>query len=204
MQPNNNLLYGAKTYLIGNLQAESMDFARQWREKFTEEMESIGVITMSPLDEVFINFKFESEGFREKMYACLERGDFETVHREFQAIRRRDLAMVDHSQFVTCVLNPTIPTFGTIEELAVAVRANRPIFLTLTSGKKTIPLWVAGMVKPECIFDSLDDIIIRLKAINDGSWPITNENWRIFKEEYLAPDDYGFRDMEVACTAIYE
>ncbi len=186
---NRGVLYGSKVYTIGNLQAESYEFAKGWRDEFKRAMDLMGVITMSPLDEVFVNFKFESKGFRELMYECLEKGDHDTVHKEFQSIRRRDLAMVDHSQFIVGILNPAIPTFGTIEELSFATRANKPIFLVIHGGRKRVPLWVQGMVKPECIYEKLDYVIGDLHKINAGLTPISNEKWRIFKHEYLSPPE---------------
>lgn len=181
-----NLFNKTRCYLIGNLQSESenWEYVVNWRKDFSEKVRDMGVITMSPLDKVFVNFKQESRIFQTEMLKLLEEGKLDEVHNEMKSVRRRDLAMIDHSNFIVGVLNAEKPTFGTVEELSFAVRANKPIFLVIQQGIKKVPLWIAGMLKPDSFYNSLDEVLNKLQAIDCGTIPITDENWRLFSDEY--------------------
>lgn len=179
-----NILNKTRCYLAGNLQEEDPKFTVSWRAEFKQEAEKMGIVTLSPLDRVFINFELESPEFREKMFECLESGDMITVHEKMKAIRRRDLAMIDHSNFVVAVLNATLPTFGTIEELSFAQRANKPVFIVVTPNYTRIPLWLLGMFKPTVFYRRLRDVIDDLKSLDSGERDLNQEEWRIFSPEY--------------------
>jgi len=180
-----NLLKGAKTYLIGNLQDENESFALNWRDKFTNDVKDMGIITMSPLDKVYINFPYECKGFREELFDKINNGKIDEVHKIFKDIRRRDLSMVDSSQFIVCILNTKIPSYGTIEELAVACRSNKPVFIHLVPENSRIPLWLLGMFRPSCFYKSVEDIISELRKYDSGEKELDTKYWKIFEPQYL-------------------
>lgn len=180
-----NLLKGSKCYLAGNLQAQSNEISVSWREDFKSKVKEMGIVTLSPLDKVFINFEKEGKGFREEMFKYLEEGNILEVHNRMKNVRRRDLAMIDFSSFVVVVLNSELPTFGTIEEMSVSQKQNKPIFIVVKPNLKKIPLWIAGMFKPECFFNTLEEVIDKLHKIDQDEEYISQENWRIFEKEYV-------------------
>lgn len=179
------VLWKTKCYLLGNLQDISAEEAISWRNYFQDEVKDMGIVCLNPLEKVFRNFNKEGKDFQKRMFDLLEIGDLETVHQEMKAVRRRDLAQIDFSNFLVGVLNTEARTYGVIEELSLAERSQKPIFLTIKPSIKAIPLWVAGMIKPSCIYSSLNNIIAELELINSGKKEISNDNWRIFEEEYL-------------------
>jgi hypothetical protein len=180
-------LWGSKCYLIGNLQNSDADFVKEWRANFSSRMRRLGIITMSPLDKVFVNFDTEDTSFHKILRARLEKGKFEEVHKEMQAIRRRDLAMVDHSNFIVGVLDVERPTYGTVEELSFVARANKPLFLVIKQGVHNTPFWLIGMFKAEVFFNSLEEVTGRLEDISSGKVPLTQEGWRVFDDRYILP-----------------
>jgi len=180
-----NILHGTKTYLIGNLEKEDSSFTLAWRSKFINETKPMGIVCMSPLDHVFVNFPTERADNREYLINLREQGDLQSVHVAMKNIRRKDLAMVDHSTFVVGVLNTTIPGYGTIEELAVTQRANKPLFLVVHPSIKKVPLWIAGMFPPSCFYSSIDDVLVDLKKIDSGNVILNPKYWRIFDKQYI-------------------
>lgn len=180
-----NILNGTKCYLAGNLQNEDFGWAKSWRNEFKTLVSEFGIKTLSPLDEVFLNFKKEGEAFQFKIIDHIKNGRLEVAHELMQNIRRKDLAMIDHSNFVVCVLDVEKPTYGTIEELSLAQKSNKPVFLTIKQGLDKIPLWILGMFKPSYFYQDINHIFEMLKLIDSGKVNITTENWRIFKQEYL-------------------
>jgi hypothetical protein len=179
------VLNGTKMYLAGNLQCESSIVAKNWRKKFAEDVAPLGIKCLNPLERVFKNFPIEGPEFHGQMFDCIKREDYFQVHKRMKDIRRRDLAMVDMSNAFVCVLNSKVPTYGSLEELSVAVRARKPVFLVIQPSMKDIPLWVLGMVTVEQIFENLDDVVQELHLINSGYRQLDNKYWRLFSEEYL-------------------
>ena len=181
----NGVLYKAKVYLFGNLQDISAEEAISWRKYFQDQVKGMGMVCLNPLEKVFRNFNKEGKDFQRRMFDLLEVGDLETVHQEMKAVRRRDLAQIDFSNCLVGVLNTEVRTFGVIEELSLGERSQKPIYLVVKPSIKKVPLWIAGMIKPSCLYSSLDDVINELRLIDSGDKEVSNDNWRLFEEEYL-------------------
>lgn len=179
------VLWKAKCYLFGNLQDISAEEAISWREYFTEQVKDMGIVCLNPLDKVFRNFRKEGKDFQNQMFDLLEKGDLLTVHQEMKAVRRRDLAQIDFSNCLVGVLNTEAKTYGVIEELSLAERSQKPIYLVVKPSIKRLPLWIAGMLPPACIYNNLDEVIQDLRDIDSGKKQISNDNWRIFEDQYL-------------------
>ena len=184
-KPKRGVLWKSKCYLFGNLQDISAEEAVSWRAYFQEQVKEIGIVCLNPLDKVFRNFGKEGKDFQRRMFDLLDKGDVQTVHEEMRAVRRRDLAQIDFSNCLVGVLNTEAKTYGVIEELSLAERSQKPIYLVVKPTVRQVPLWIAGMLDPSCIYSNLDDVITDLKLIDSGTKQVSNDNWRIFEEEYL-------------------
>lgn len=178
-----NILKGCKVYLCGPLQYENWDKAISWRDSTKLVLKDLGILPLSPLDKVFKNFEKEELNLHVKLNECLKNGDLQTVHTRMKQIRRRDLGLIDFSNFVICVFNPGVATVGTIEELSLSQRSNKPVFIACPKDK--ISLWLLAMFPPSCFFNSLGDIIDHLYEINSGKIEISQEHWRIFENDYV-------------------
>jgi hypothetical protein len=60
----------------------------------------------------------------------------------------------------------------------------KPVFMFVEGGKKQVPLWILGMIPHNFIFDTLDDIILKLNEINDGKEKIDPKYWRLLRKDY--------------------
>lgn len=175
-----NILKGTKTYLIGPMQYGN---GRKWREDISGFLKGIGVIYFDPYKKPFINAPEEDENTHSRMFALMESGEYDEVSEYFKQVRSFDLSMVDRSDFIICYLNPKVPTYGTVEELATAVKMKRPVFLVVEGGKKNTPLWVMGMIPHKYIYDSFDDVKKVLTNIDSGVKTTDSDRWRLFIPE---------------------
>ncbi len=179
------VLNKTKIYLAGNLQEIDRNEALNWREDFEAKVKPLGIVCLNPLKKVLKNFEVEDFGFTYWMKKLVRQGEFEEVHQKMKSIRRRDLGMIDFSQAVVANIDTTKFTAGTIEELSLAQRSNKKVFIVVSPDKSHIPLWILGMFEPQTFFNSLDEVVDELKKYNSGEKPIEQENWRIFEDNYV-------------------
>ena len=175
-----NILKKTKTYLIG-----AMEYAdgTKWREDMTVFLHDINVTVFDPYKKPFINAPKEDSETHRKLYALMQAEEYDEVAAHFKQVRAFDLSMVDRSDFIICYINPKVPTFGTVEELATAVRMRRPTFIIVEGGKKNTPLWIMGMIPHKFIYNNFDEVKNMLTNINTGVKSIDSDRWRLFKEE---------------------
>ena len=179
------LLWKTKIYLAGNLETEDYSYAVDWRKDFADKVKEMGIITLSPLEELFINYPKEDKDFQDKLKAARANGEFDYVHEEMVKIRSRDLICIDVSTCIVAVINPDKPSWGTVDEIILATRQNKNVFLVIKDGPRRLPLWLFSYFTKEWVFDNLDQVVDRLKTINEGKIELDPKYWRLFKEEYL-------------------
>ena len=54
----------------------------------------------------------------------------------------------------------------------------------MEGGKAKTPLWMLGMLPHKYIYNSVDEILDMLYAIDSGSKPIDSDRWRLLRKEY--------------------
>lgn len=177
-------LKNTKCYTIGNLEYSSFSDAAIWRQYLKEKLEPIGVTILSPLDNPFKTFQPESAGWNKQLKDLLKTPDnWLHVHEEARKIRNRDLAMVDRSDFLICVLDINRPTYGTVDEIISAKRQNKPVFLVIPEyGYTACPIWLCSYFKPSWVYKSLDEVVEELYNINNtDANELNNKYWKILK-----------------------
>ncbi len=175
-----NILNKTKTYLIGPMQFSD---GREWRNDITDFLTKMGVTVFDPYKKPFINAPNEDETIHQRMFKLMNSGEYDEVAEHFKSVRAFDLSMVDRSDFVICYLNPKVPTYGTVEELSIAIHIKRPVFVVVEGGKKNTPLWVMGMLPHKYIYDSFDDVKKVLTNIDSGVKSLDSDRWRLFRPE---------------------
>lgn len=177
---NRNILQKTKCYLIGCMQYAD---GRKWRDEVKEILNQMNITVFDPYSKPFTIDIDEGEVVKQKLYHLLEEENYDEVARIFKTIRSYDLSMVDKSDFIICHIQPTIPTFGTVEELVTAVRMKRPVFIFVEGGKKKCPLWLFGMIPHHYIYNSMDEVVHKLKQIDNGEIEIDENRWKLLKPE---------------------
>jgi hypothetical protein len=176
-----NLLYKTKTYLVGHMQYLS---GRDWRKEVTEKLEPLNITCFNPYEKPFIKDVEEDENSRIEMETWMKTKQYDRVTEKMRTVRSYDLNLVDRSDFIIAHLVPDVASWGSAEEIVTAVRMKKPIFISMEGGKSKAPLWMLGMLPHKFIYNSLDEVIEMLYAIDDGNKPIDSDRWRLLQKKF--------------------
>lgn len=176
-----NLLSHTKTYLVGHMQYVS---GRNWREEITEKLGKIDITCFDPYKKPFVKDVAEDEASRKEMEVWLKTKQYDRLTEKFKTVRAYDLNLVDRSDFIIAHLVPEVASWGSAEEIVTAVRMKKPIFISMEGGKSKTPLWMFGMLPHKYIYNSLDEVVDMLYAIDNGSKPIDSDRWRLLRKEF--------------------
>ena len=176
-----NLLDKTKTYLVGHMQYVN---GRDWREDASKRLNKIGVTVFNPYEKPFLKDVDEDEAVRKEMLEMMEKGYYDEATKRMRTVRSYDLNLVDRSDFIVAHLIPEVASWGSAEEIVTAVRMKKPIFVSMEGGKKKTPLWMLAMFPHKYIYDSVDEVLDMVEAIDKGDKEIDSERWRLLKKEY--------------------
>lgn len=176
-----NLLNKTKTYLVGHMQYLS---GRNWRKEVSSKLEPLGIICFDPYKKPFVKDVEEDEETRSQMDKWMKSEKYEEVTERMKVIRSYDLNLVDRSDFIIAHLTPDVASWGSAEELVTAVRMKKPIFISIEGGKTKTPLWILGMLPHKYIYDSIDEVIDMIYAIDNGKKKMDSDRWRLLNENY--------------------
>jgi len=181
VKPKSNVLAQTRTYLVGHMQYLS---GRDWRKEVTEKLSSLKVTCFNPYKKPFVKDVEEDEASRHEMESWMSDGQYSRVAERMKTVRSYDLNLVDRSDFIIAHLVPDVASWGSAEEIVTAVRMKKPIFISMEGGKSKTPLWMLGMFPHKYIYNSLDEVLEMLYAINDGDKKIDSDRWRLLRKEY--------------------
>jgi hypothetical protein len=176
-----NLLSKTKTYLVGHMQYLS---GRNWREEVTEKLSEIKITCFDPYKKPFVKDVEEDETSRIEMETWMKTKQYDRVSERMKTVRSYDLNLVDRSDFIVAHLVPEVASWGSAEEIVTAIRMKKPIFISMEGGKSKTPLWLLGMLPHKYIYNSLEEVIDMIYAINSGVKPIDSDRWRLLQEQY--------------------
>ncbi len=178
---SSNHLWKTRTYLVGHMEYTD---GSQWREKLTEDLNKMGIIVFNPYKKPFIKDVQEGPDVRAKLKIAQEQGDYDYLCEKFREIRIFDLNLVDRSDFIIAHIEPEVASWGSAEELVTAVRMKKPIFLSITGGKKRCPKWIFGMMPHKYIYNNVEEVVETLKRIDSGEKELDSDRWRLLRKEY--------------------
>jgi nucleoside 2-deoxyribosyltransferase len=176
-----NLLYKTKTYLVGHMQYLS---GRDWRKDVIEKLEPLNITCFNPYEKPFMKDVEEDEASREEMETWMRTKQYDRVTDRMKMVRAYDLNLVDRSDFIIAHLVPDVASWGSAEEIVTAVREKKPVFVSMEGGKAKTPLWMLGMFPHKYIYNTIDEIIEMLFAIDSGSKPIDSDRWRLLQKKF--------------------
>lgn len=157
---------------------------RNWREHVTEKLEPLSITCFDPYKKPFIKDVEEDEASRQEMETWMKTKQYDRVTERMKTVRAYDLNLVDRSDFIIAHLVPEVASWGSAEEITLAVREKKPVFISMEGGKAKTPLWMLGMLPHKYIYNSVDEILDMLYAIDGGSKPIDSDRWRLLRKEF--------------------
>ena len=122
----------------------------------------------NPLKHVFYGTQDLDTVKRPRMDELLEQGNYHDLRKEMKDINHWDLRSLDLSSVI--IVNYDIDVFmcGTHDELFRAASAHKPVLLMVGDKRKKLPKWIYGILPPEHMFESWDDLIFYLGDINSN------------------------------------
>ena len=157
---------------------------RNWRDSVAEQLGTLNITRFDPYKKPFIKDVEEDEATRQEMDVWMKTKQYDRVTERMKTIRAYDLNLVDRSDFIIAHLVPDVASWGSAEEIVTAVRMKKPVFVSMEGGKCKTPLWMLGMFPHKYIYNSLDEIIEMLYAIDSGSKEIDSDRWRLLRKEF--------------------
>ena len=175
------ILWKTKTYLVGHIQYQN---GRDWRNYVSSQLMPRGITCLDPYHKPFVDDVSEDETVRSSLLASMEEGDYDKVAQRMWPVRSFDLRCVDLSDFLIAHISPSIASWGSAEELTVAVKEKKVIFLSVEGGKKKTPLWIMGMLPHKYIYNSIEESVEMVKMIDDGIVAIDSGRWKLLQMQY--------------------
>lgn len=185
-----NRLWDTRCYLCG-----AMDRARDagvgWRRDIRATLD-LGIRWLDPTRKP-IDIGVEDDASRAARRAAKERGDYDFVTTEMRPIRRVDLRMVDVCDFVVVNLDMEVHACGTYEEISLANRQKKPVFIHCEQGKKHIPDWMFAVLPHEFYFHSTwKELHTHVKTVaHDENFVDQYGRWYFF--DWMGIDDEAMR-----------
>ncbi len=133
---------------------------------------------MDPTKPLLTDGVSETKDVRRSLREHVHLGYFSVVHDYFKGVIRRDLAVLDRSDFAIFRIEPETPSYGTIHELVVSCQQRKPV-LIITKKKKDFPLWLIGLLDMDYVFENQNDLIDYLIRVNAGKIKLDTKYWKL-------------------------
>ena len=102
--------------------------------------------------------------------------NYDEMARIAKAFVRKDLCMVDRSDFLIAYLPHSVPTTGTHHEIINSSNAKKPTLLVCPQGKENLAFWYYGFVPHDMMFGSWEELYNYLDEVNQGLHK-NNDKW---------------------------
>tara|TARA_R110000765_G_scaffold83234_1_gene161738 strand:+ start:173 stop:667 length:495 start_codon:yes stop_codon:yes gene_type:complete len=157
---------------------------RDWRADATSKLSPLEITCFNPYEKPFVKDVEEDEETRDQMETWMKTKQYDRVTDRMKTVRAYDLNLVDRSDFIIAHLVPDVASWGSAEEIVTAVRMKKPVFVSMEGGKGKTPLWMLGMFPHKYIYNSVDEIIDMLYAIDSGEKEIDSDRWRLLQKQF--------------------
>lgn len=129
------------TYLAGPIELDTEDGGQKWRDVITPALDDVGIYVMDPCKTEPMATGMDVVTAQDQFNRWIKGGRYDLFAEKFEQIVKKDMWMVDRSDFIIVHLFPDIGTTGTIHEMARAWRLNKPIYLIYYGAVSSISKW---------------------------------------------------------------
>lgn len=151
------MLKGKRCYLSGPITYQAYD----WRPPLLEILKKFEI-------DVFDPFRDPKQQWVDDLNAAIKQENEDEMERVCRMFVRKDLAIVDRTDFLVACLPLRCPTVGTHHEIINANNAKKPTLLYCPEGRFHIPPWYWGFIPSQYFFGSVDGLERYLQAVDDG------------------------------------
>lgn len=163
-----SVLNGKRSYIAGPIEFDASGV--NWRT------EPKNVLRNHFQIDLIDPFEDPKQQWTEQIAKAKKDQDLDTIVKISKAFVRKDLNLVDRSDFIIAYV-PPIRTVGTIHEIINSNNAKKPTLLVTGTGNITdVPVWFFGFISTEFMFGTWDDLYNYLDEVNDGKHQ-DNDRW---------------------------
>jgi len=134
------------TYLAGPIEFDKDTGGAKWRDAITPALDEAGIYVQDPCRTEPLVTSMSVIEAQDKFNSWITSGHYKKFDEQFEHIVKKDLRMVNRSDFIIVHLFPDISTTGTIHEMAEAWRQNKPIYLIWSDAKSKLSKWALYLV----------------------------------------------------------
>lgn len=160
-------LEGKRVYLSGPIEFGS---GPNWR------VEPSKVLVEEFKVDLFDPFNDPKQQWAAALKEARARCDYQEMERIANNFVRKDLTLVDSSDFLVAYLPRGVPTTGTVHEIIVKSSSKKPVLLVCLEGKQYVPFWYWGFVPHTQMFGTWDDLWNYLREV-DADLHTDNYRW---------------------------
>lgn len=153
-------LKNKRAYLSGAIEFGDKSF--NWR------IEPINIMTKKFGINVFDPFSDPKQQWIEELNNARISKDYSKIKKIAKNFVRKDLCMVDRSDFLVAYMPYKVPTTGTIHEIVSSNEAKKPTLIVCPEGKENAPVWLWGILPEDYFFDSWSSLYNYLKEVDMG------------------------------------
>lgn len=187
-------LDGALGYLSGPMEYVA-DHGVEWRRKFLKlaKEAKLNIDMIDPTDKP--GDEEMKIGENKTIQVDLQSsGQFKELQKYVRNYRRFDLRFVDYSDFLVTVIDPSVPQWGTSNEVYFAEMQHKPNFFICDGSLYNLPRWLFDVIDKiksddpvkamkKCnVFQSVEDVIEQLVKLNSGQKKL-NEKWVLVRKD---------------------
>jgi nucleoside 2-deoxyribosyltransferase len=160
-------LKNASCYLSGPI--EAADPKDNWR------IEPSKVLVKEFQLNLFDPFNDPKQQWAPALVKAREEENYDKMSEIAKKFVRKDLSVVDASDFVVSYVPRGVPTVGTVHEIIVKSEQKKPVLLMCPEGKKYVPFWYWGFIHHSQMFGSWETLYQYLREVNEGK--VDNHRW---------------------------
>lgn len=162
-----NFLKNTRLYLSGPIE---FDNGINWRT------EPIKILTERFGINIFDPYSDPKQNWTEQIKEARGNKDYDTMTKIAKGFVRKDMTMVDRSDFLIAYLPFKHATTGTHFEILNSLNQKKPTILICPQGKENIPVWYYGIVKHHFMFGDWNSLYEYLQEVDEGNH-IDNHRW---------------------------
>lgn len=177
-----NLLDGTRCYLIGAMEFQN---GEGWRNVIKRQLDGRGIKFFDPYHKPFTHDVPEDEESRKQMARWREEGQYDLLESRMGHVVADDLWLCNTCDWFIAHINPTVPSWGSADELYTVIELGKPVFISIDhpKGKKATPYWWFGKIPHKYIYDTLGEVVDIVEHLDDGIIPMHSNKWKLLKPE---------------------
>jgi hypothetical protein len=168
-------------YLSGAMEFVA-DHGIEWRRKFIRLVResSLDIDFIDPTDKPGPDDMHIGEN-QQYQIQLQKMGKFNELKKYVHKYRHYDLRFVDISDFLVALIDPSIPQWGTSNEIYLSEEQHKPLFIICDGGLYNLPRWLFDVVELNQVFENIEDVVEQLIMLDNGELEL-DEGWILVRK----------------------